>query len=159
MQNWQVPTDLELSSDAASTCGCSAIFGNSWFALRWPVDIALPHISVLELIPIVMAASYWGKFWSGQRILFQCDNSTAVEALQKYTLRNSHLLKLLRHMAYFAIKFNFNFSAVHVEGKLNQKAEALSRFRFQVFRELCPSADAVARDIDPTLLKYLLSPP
>ena len=86
-----------------------------------------------------LAASYWGKFWLGQRILFQCDNSAAVQALQKYTSRNPHLLKLLRHMAYFAIKFNFNFSAVHVEGKLNQKAEALSRFRFQVFRELCPS--------------------
>ena len=28
-------------------------FWNSWFALRWPVDVALPHISVLELIPIV----------------------------------------------------------------------------------------------------------
>ena len=40
MQNWQVPADLELSSDAASTCGCSAIFGNSWFALRWLVDMA-----------------------------------------------------------------------------------------------------------------------
>ena len=159
MQNWQVPADLELSSDAASTCGCSAIFGNSWFALRWPVDIDLPHISVLELIPIVLAASYWGKFWSGQRILFQCDNSAAVQALQKYTSRNPHLLKLLRHMAYFAIKFNFNFSAVHVEGKLNQKAEALSRFRFQVFKELCPSADAVATDIDPTLFKDLLCPP
>ena len=159
MQNWQVSADLELSSNAASACGCSAIFGNSWFALHWPVDIDLPHISVLELIPIVLAASYWGKFWSGQRILFHCDNSAAVQALQKHTSKNPHLLKLLRHMAYFAIKFNFSFSAVHVEGKLNQKAEALSRFRFQVFRELCPSPDAVATDIDPTLFKDLLCPP
>ena len=73
--------------------------------------------------------------------------------------RNPHLLKLLRHMAYFAIKFNFNFSAVHVEGKLNQKADALSRFRFQVFRELCPSADAVATDIDlPCSKTYFVRP-
>ena len=57
MQNWQVPADLKLTSDAASTCGCAAILGNSWFALHWPVDITLPHISVLELIPIVLAAS------------------------------------------------------------------------------------------------------
>ena len=106
-----------------------------------------------------LAASYWGKLWLGQRILFQCDNSAAVQALQKYTSRSPHLLKLLRHMAYFAIKFNFNFSAVHVEGILNQKADALSRFRFRVFRELCPSADAVASDIDPTLFKDLICPP
>ena len=62
MQNWQVPADLELTSDAASTCGCSVILGNPWFALRWPVDVTLPHISVLELTPVVLPASVWAKY-------------------------------------------------------------------------------------------------
>ena len=135
MQIWQDPADLELTSDAASTCGCSDILSNCWSALRWQVDITLPHIAVLELIPIVLAASLSAKYLSGQRVLFQCDNSAAVEVGQKCNSKNSHLLKLLKYMAYFAVKFNFNFSAVHVEGKLNPKADALSRFRFQVFRE------------------------
>ena len=137
VQNWQVPADSELTLDAATNCGCAAVFGNSWFALRWPRDITLPHISLLELILIILAASVWGRFWSGQRVLFQCDNRAAVEAvLQKYTQKNPHLLKLLRLLARFAIQFRFNFSAVHVEGKLNPWADAFSRFRSQVFREL-----------------------
>ena len=158
MQNWQVPADLELSSDAALTWVCSAILATLGLPCvgRW---IWLSSYFSSRAHSHCLAASYWGKFWSGQRILFQCDNSAAVQALQKYTSRNPHLLKLLRHMAYFAIKFNFNFSAVHVEGKLNQKAEALSRFRFQVFRELCLSADAAATDIDPTLFKDPFCPP
>ena len=72
----------------------AAIFGISCFALRWPEDIILPHISLLEPIPIILAASVRGKFWSGQRVLFQCDNRAAVDVLQKYTSKNLRLLKL-----------------------------------------------------------------
>ena len=46
-------------------------------------------------------------------------------------------MKLLRRLAIFAIKYNFDYSAVHLEGKRIPKADALSRFRFQVFRALC----------------------
>ena len=46
-------------------------------------------------------------------------------------------MKLLRRLAIFAIKYNFDYSAVRLEGKRIPKADALSRFRFQVFRALC----------------------
>ena len=55
----------------------------------------------------------------------------------KTSLRNGLLMKVLRRLAIFAIKYNFDYSAVHVEGKRIPKADALSRFRFQVFRALC----------------------
>ena len=45
-------------------------------------------------------------------------------------------MKLLRRLAIFAMKYNFDYSAIHVEGKRIPKADALSRFRFQVFRAL-----------------------
>ena len=43
-------------------------------------------------------------------------------------------MKLLRRLASFAIEHNFDYSVIHVEGKRIPKADALSRFRFQVFR-------------------------
>ena len=46
-------------------------------------------------------------------------------------------MKLLSRLAIFAIKYNFDYSAVCLEGKRIPKADALSRFRFQVFRALC----------------------
>ena len=58
MDKWALPADFEFSSDAATSNGCAAILGDSWFA---------PHISILELVPIVLAASIWGMFWQSKR--------------------------------------------------------------------------------------------
>ena len=47
-------------------------------------------------------------------------------------------MKLLRRLAIFAIKYNFDYSAIHVEGKRIPEADALSRFGFQVFQSIMP---------------------
>ena len=156
---WITPANFEVSSDAARSVGCGALLGNFWFALRWPNMEQLPEIAVLELVPIVPAASVWGDIWSNQRIRFICDNLSVVQVLQKKSSKDSHLLKLLRNLTFFAVKFNFDYSAVHVEGKENPAADNLSRFQFQVFRELCPEAYEEPTDIDRNLFKDLLCPP
>ena len=68
-------------------------------------------------------------------------------------------MKLLRRLAIFAIKYNFDYSAVHVEGKRIPKADALSRFRFQVFRALCQNADVEPTEVVRDLFLDLISPP
>ena len=82
MDKWALPADFEISSDAATSNGCAAILCDSWFALHWPDELDLPHISILELIPIVLAATVWGMFWQGKRLIFKCDNSSVVSVLQ-----------------------------------------------------------------------------
>ena len=159
MERWITPANFEVSSDAARSVGCGALLGSFWFALRWPNMEHLPEIAVLELVPLVLAASVWGDTWSNQRIRFSCDNLSVVQVLQKKSSKNPHLLKLLRNLTFFAVKFNFDYSAVHVEGKENPAADSLSRFQFQVFRELCPEAYEEPTDIDRSLFKDLLCPP
>ena len=78
---------------------------------------------------------------STERILFQCDNMAVVRVLQSSTAKDSHLLKLLRYLTYFAVKFNFNFSAIHLDGKLNRGPDCLSRLRLQAFKQLYPYAE------------------
>ena len=68
-------------------------------------------------------------------------------------------MKLLRRLAIFAIKYNFDYSAIHVEGKRIPKADALSRFRFQVFRALCQNADVEPTEVVRDLFLDLISPP
>ena len=61
MDKWTPLPNFDVSSDAASGVDSGAIFENSWFALRWPDLPELPDITILELIPIVLAACVWGK--------------------------------------------------------------------------------------------------
>ena len=128
MDKWAPLPSFDVSSDAASGVGCGAIFENSWFGLRWPDLPELPDITILGLIPIVLVACVWGKSWPQQKILFQCDNMAVVQVLQSSTAKDSHLLKLLRYLTYFAAKFNFNFSAIHIDGKFIRGPDCLSRF-------------------------------
>ena len=68
-------------------------------------------------------------------------------------------MKLLRRLAIFAIKYNFDYSAIHVEGKRIPKADALSRFQFQIFRALCQNADVEPTEVIRDLFLDLISPP
>ena len=91
-----------------------------------------------------------------------------MEVLQKYTsknsrahllkLKNSLLLKLLRHMTYFAVKFNFNFSAVHVEGKLNPKADCVITFPISGIQRVIPVSRRRSNRYRPYLVQRLTSP-
>ena len=68
-------------------------------------------------------------------------------------------MKFLRRLAIFAIKYNFDYSVIHVEGKCIPKADALSRSRFQVFRALCQNADIAPTEVVRDLFLDLISPP
>ena len=50
-------------SDASGKWGCGALSEEKWFQLRWPAELQDCHITVKELVPIVLAAGIWGKQW------------------------------------------------------------------------------------------------
>jgi hypothetical protein len=55
--------DFFVSSDAAASLGCGAIWGSYWFSFAWPESFAGHNITVLELFPLVVAAHVWGHLW------------------------------------------------------------------------------------------------
>ena len=63
------PTNVEmlykLTTDASGHWGCGAFNEERWFQLQWPDSLEDSHISVKELIPIVVATAVWGRFWRG----------------------------------------------------------------------------------------------
>ncbi len=65
-------------SDASGSWGCVAYHNQFWFQLQWPVVMEDCHISIKEMIPIVIAATLWGNRWSGQSVRFRSDNSAVV---------------------------------------------------------------------------------
>ena len=61
--------------------GCGAFSNQSWFQLQWPGDMESAHITIKELVPVVLAAAVWGKEWVGQTVQAHCDNAAVVEIL------------------------------------------------------------------------------
>ena len=60
---------ITLTSDASGNWGCGAYVGSHWFMLPWMGRVQGAHITVKELVPIVIAAMMWGKEWKGETVL------------------------------------------------------------------------------------------
>ncbi len=43
--------------------GVWGFFDKYWFQYQWPPSTPDCHIAVKEMIPVVIAATFWGKFW------------------------------------------------------------------------------------------------
>ena len=128
---------------------------NEWFNGRWsPLQLPL-SIAYKELFPVVLAAHVWGPRWSRRRILFHVDNEAVVHILNSRTSKDPNIMHLLRSLLKVAACLSFTFAAVHVPGKTNGIADALSRFNLQGFRSQAPCAKKSPVLISPQLLAPL----
>ena len=104
---------------------------------------------------MVLAAALWDPRWSSRRVEFCSDNTAVVEVLQSGTSQDPNLMALLRRLSLLAAQHCFSFTAIHIVGKLNPVADALSRFNFQEFHRLAPHAALAATPIPVDLLEEL----
>jgi len=72
--------------------GCGAWFKNNWFSLPWVHVYSLLHITVKEMVPIILAALTWSHYWRGGQVMMYCDNSAVV------TINKSNKEKFVMHM-------------------------------------------------------------
>jgi hypothetical protein len=66
-------------------------------------------------------------------------------------------MALLRSLLGVAARYNFTFAARHIPGVANPIADALSRFNWQVFRQLAPNCSSLPTPL-PAILLHQLSP-
>ena len=139
LQSSWIPNELmELSSDASGTLGYGACFQQEWFRGDWLPSQMHHDIQWKELYAIVVAAATWGHRWSSKRILFHCDNLTIVNSWSKGSSKNKEVMALLRVFFLIAARYQFAISLVHIEGKSNSRADALSHNNIHC---LSPQAD------------------
>ena len=69
----------------------------------------------------------WGDNWHGKLVHFHSDNEAVVSVLNKGHAQDVALIHLMRCLAFLAAFHGFHFSSVHVPGRLNEAADALSR--------------------------------
>ena len=140
--SWTPATQLGLYTDASGNWGFGAFYGaeNRWLQGQWKEEDRKESIEYKELYAIVAACATWGHQWSSRRIQLHCDNEAVVACVSSGTSRAPGLMSLLRCLVMICARLNFVVSAVHVPGRTNVVADALSRGRMQAFRQAAPDS-------------------
>ena len=93
---------------------------------NWKHLLTEPRL--LVCIPLLNCFSaLWGLQWEGRQVCFHSDNEVVVAVVQRQYAKDKLLHSLLRCLFFYAVVFNFHFSATHIPGAFNWVADAISR--------------------------------
>lgn len=93
-----------------------------------------PPLTLLELIPIVVALIIWGRHWSKARVIFLlCDNEGAVHAINQKRAHDPRVALLIRAIARAALRWDLEIVASHISYEFNIDSDNLSRGRIDAF--------------------------
>ncbi len=126
LPNLSTPTAV-VTSDASGSWGCGAYSEMRWFMFPWSGPVADHHITVKEMIPVVLVGALWGSRWHGRTVLVQCDNTAVVSIVNHGSSKNDQAMHLARCLAFITAKYDFHIVATHIRGVHNIRADALSR--------------------------------
>ena len=93
---WDIP-DVHLTSDASGNWGCGAFWNQFRFQ---PAGMESAHITIKELVPVVLAAAVWGEEWSGQTVHAHCNNAAVVAILNTETSKSNEVMHLVRYLSF-----------------------------------------------------------
>ena len=117
-----------ITSDASGSWGCGAFTSSGeWFQLEWPESWQEFHITVKELLPVVVAIAVWGIMWQGKSVRCLCDNAAVVAILRSGTSKNEQVMHLMRSLFFLAAANNISIVGEHIPEVENGAADALSR--------------------------------
>lgn len=132
--------DIVMTSDASGSWGCGAFCGRRWFQLEWSGFLESAHITIKELVPIVLGAAVWGRDWCGLSVRALCDNAAVVSIINWGNSQEREVMHLMRCLAFIQAKCRFSLFASHIKGSNNDLADALSRDNKTYFLSHYPQA-------------------
>ncbi len=133
---------IAIVSDASGSWGCGAVCGQDWFQLKWQGlgQAQQYHITAKELLPVVVATAIWGQDWQGQTVKAWCDNTAVVAIVNSGSSKDPEAMHLRRCLAFLEAKWQCHLFCEHIRGRDNTAADALSRDKLTLFRDVCPQA-------------------
>ena len=69
-------------------------------------------------------------------VTFVTDNAALVDIINKQTSKHKIVMILTRDMVLTTLKLNIFFTARHLPGKLNERADLISRFQIERFKAI-----------------------
>ena len=146
-----------ITSDASGCWGCGALTERGdWFQYRWPAEWESVHITVKELLPIVVSVAVWGHNWRGCTIRCRCDNVAVVAIIQSGSSRDPTAMHLMQCLFFLTARFQIVLAPAHIPGKLNEAADCLSRDGLSSFLQLVSEAKEQPAQLPEELLEALV---
>ena len=150
-------TAMVLTSDASGSWGCGAFESSGkWFQIPWRGSLEGVHITVKELLPVVVACALWGSHWRGMTVCCRCDNAAVVAILRSGTSRHSLVMHLLRCLFFFVAYYQIYLDPVHLPGSCNEAADSLSRNNIPRFLQLVPTVQPLPTPLPAGLFEALV---
>ena len=155
---------VHFATDASGQFGCGALWHSRWLLLQWPLgfregelNLREASITLKEVLPVILACAVWGPEWRGSAVVVHCDNLGAVDIINSGYSRVPQIMHLLRCLFFIRALFRFSLHAVHIPGKENSLADAISRnnlsFLFSQIPEAISSRCQIPRDLLALLLE------
>ena len=146
-----------VTADASGHCGCGAFSSTGeWFQPQWPESWRMVHITMKELLPVVLAVAMWGSQWQGKNVRCRSDNAAVVAILNSGWSKDESAMHLMRSLFFFSASFNMSFYAEHISWVENGAADALSRGNQSSFLSQVHSAHWRPTKIHDELLQVLV---
>ena len=139
-----------LYTDASTTMGFGAVWGDQWFYGQWPAGKS-HNIAVLELYPIVLAIHMLDQDVRDTALRVFTDNAALVSVLNRLYSRDALLRRLLRPLVSICLQRNLRICASHVAGSENVAPDLLSRGKIAEFKRRFPTLAATPMNIPETL--------
>ena len=140
---WVSAPDLQFYTDASGSKGYGAYFAGAWLRGDWQPHQRLPQRSIQwqETFAILAATTAWAQWLRGKRICFCCDNQAIIKSWERKSVKHPQIADLFRCLFLLAANNNFTLALIHVPGKVNSIADALSRNQMSRYFSLAPQAN------------------
>ena len=109
-RHWITNSSLQLYTDASSSLGYGAVFGDQWIYRPWPDSWKSLYIAVLEFYPIVLSVIIRGHLMRNQRITFFTDNEALVHVINNKSCRDGFLMSFVRRLVLVCLQNNIFLS-------------------------------------------------
>ena len=137
----------------ATLTSIGGAWGERVYAVSIPEQLVDAHsITQYKMYNIVIALKLWAGDWRNKTVCLYCDNESMVTVCNKAATRDAFLNRCLHKIWFIAAVHNIALWVVHIPGKLNGVADALSRNTFQ------PSNDTIWEQVPNTLCLFCRDP-
>ena len=119
-------------TDASGVTGWGASVGDKWLQGTWPGHEASKSINWKELRTYALALSTLRDELANKLAVVRMDNACAVHYVNCGTGRVEDLSQLGREIKLLEVRLGIESVAIHLPGKLNITADALSRLHLRV---------------------------